>query len=223
MRCDAKRLEEIAARASAASAGPWAAPGLRVRSQALAGREIAVMATGDAEALYDQAQVDADGAFVAHSRQDVEDLVGDLRDARAEAAALRRRYETPLYPRVLDDALVQLLRGAFLDDKFRPNELLPLAEGALADRRRMAELLAASAVAASGERAEECAAGFDAGWAAAVSRAARLLEERCGRGTVLDLQPERRLEEVAVVQEVRRLASAIRALLPPAEAPGGSR
>lgn len=65
----------------------------------------------------------------------------------------KRRYETPLYPLVADDALViELVRWQSGTGPFGQagvvvaDRLLPLARQALANRRQMAALLAASSV-----------------------------------------------------------------------------
>lgn len=70
--------------------------------------------------------------------------------AEAEVAALKAQYLAPLYPLVAADRIVMVVERMAQDKlglvRDVGQKLLPLARHALAERRRMAELLTKSAV-----------------------------------------------------------------------------
>src|SRR5262245_60881526 len=95
MKCDEKRLEEIAARASAAVSGPWYAHPHRPPDLDACDGITTAPGPDDRGNLIvetDSANYPPDlstAQFIAHARTDVPDLISDLQDERAETKRLR--------------------------------------------------------------------------------------------------------------------------------------
>lgn len=104
---DAKRLQEIEARANAATPGPWVRDGLYVRNNP---HEVALARALDDEGHNcGEAYARPNGDFIAAARTDVSDLVAEVRRLTAALATARREGAEEMRERC-DDALDRLER-----------------------------------------------------------------------------------------------------------------
>lgn len=84
-------LDAIRARAAAASAGPWSATDLRHQR----GGQIRIFPAGGyfiANVLAGRAHTDGDAAFIAHARQDVDDLLAEVERLRGKCTCATGDY-----------------------------------------------------------------------------------------------------------------------------------
>lgn len=95
MRCGERRLADIQDRVNAATEGPWHRRIGRIGNGTPRSQEEQVCADNGVAVLIAEhdglPDGDANMAFVAHSWEDVQDLIADLRDARAAVLAERAR------------------------------------------------------------------------------------------------------------------------------------
>ena len=83
-----KRLQEIEARAEAATPGPWESGEREIR-ESFRGKAVAF--ANSVSDTWDQYQARKNARFIAHSREDTDWLVAGFRESQAEVARLRIR------------------------------------------------------------------------------------------------------------------------------------